>query len=102
VASRPLKGIGDGLDLGAGSIHGQGRGRLDGLGDIDRSPGFAVLATALGRTISTDAEALMRGPFALGDAGELARVLEAGGLYDCTIRAETGTCAIRLGGDVRP
>jgi ubiquinone/menaquinone biosynthesis C-methylase UbiE len=59
--------------------------------EIDRSPGFAVLAAALGRTISSDAEALMRAPFALGDAGELARLLEAGGLCDCTIRAEAGT-----------
>jgi SAM-dependent methyltransferase len=58
--------------------------------EIDRAPGFAVLAAALGRTIGADAEALMRAPFALGNARELARLLEAGGLRDCTIRAETG------------
>jgi SAM-dependent methyltransferase len=58
--------------------------------EIDRAPGFALLAAALGRTISPDAEALMRAPFALGDPGELARLLQAGGLCDCTIRAETG------------
>jgi SAM-dependent methyltransferase len=58
--------------------------------EIDRAPGFAVLAAGLGRTIGSDAEALMRAPFALGDAGELARLLEAGDLCDCTIRAETG------------
>jgi ubiquinone/menaquinone biosynthesis C-methylase UbiE len=58
--------------------------------EIDRSPGFALLATALGRTISADAEALMRAPFALSDARELSRLLEAAGLRDCAIRAETG------------
>jgi hypothetical protein len=59
--------------------------------EIDRSPAFALLAEALGRTISSDAEALMCAPFALGDARELASLLEAGGFCDCTIRAETGT-----------
>jgi SAM-dependent methyltransferase len=58
--------------------------------EINRAPGFSVLAAALGRTIGADAEALMRAPFALGDAGELAGLLEAGGFCDCTIRAETG------------
>jgi SAM-dependent methyltransferase len=58
--------------------------------EIDRAPGFAVLAAALDRTIGADAGALMRAPFALGDADELARLLEAGGLCDCTVRAETG------------
>jgi hypothetical protein len=59
--------------------------------EIDRSPAFALLAEAPGRTISSDAEALMCAPFALGDARELASLLEAGGFCDCTIRAETGT-----------
>jgi ubiquinone/menaquinone biosynthesis C-methylase UbiE len=58
--------------------------------EIDRAPGFAVLAAALGRTISADAEALMRAPFALSDAGELLRLLETAGLCDCAIRAQTG------------
>src|SRR4029453_9269408 len=58
--------------------------------EIDRAPGFAVLAAALGRTISSDADALMRAPFALSDAGELSRLLEAAGLCDCAIHAETG------------
>jgi len=58
--------------------------------EIDRAPGFAVLAAALGRTIGPDAETLMRAPFALGDASELAKLLETGGLRDCAIRAETG------------
>jgi hypothetical protein len=58
--------------------------------EIDHAPGFAVLAAALGRTISADAEELMRAPFALGDAGELSRLLESAGLRDCAIRAEIG------------
>jgi ubiquinone/menaquinone biosynthesis C-methylase UbiE len=56
--------------------------------EIDRA-GFAVLATALGRTISADAEALMRPPFSLSDAHALSRLLETAGLRDCAIRAET-------------
>jgi ubiquinone/menaquinone biosynthesis C-methylase UbiE len=58
--------------------------------EIDRAPGFAVLASALGQTISADAEALMRAPFALSDAGELSRLVESAGLRDCAIRAEIG------------
>jgi ubiquinone/menaquinone biosynthesis C-methylase UbiE len=58
--------------------------------EIDRAPGFAVLATALGRTISAEAEALMRAPFSLSDAHELFRLLQTAGLRDCAIRAETG------------
>jgi ubiquinone/menaquinone biosynthesis C-methylase UbiE len=58
--------------------------------EIDRAPGFAVLAAALGRTISSDAEALMRAPFALSEDGELSRLLESAGLCDCAIHAETG------------
>ena len=59
--------------------------------EIDRAPGFAVLAAALGRTISADAEALMRAPFSLSGARELARLVDRAGLHDCAIRAETGT-----------
>jgi ubiquinone/menaquinone biosynthesis C-methylase UbiE len=58
--------------------------------EIDRAPGFAVLAAALGRTIGADAEALMRAPFALSDAGELSRLLERAGFCDCATRAESG------------
>jgi hypothetical protein len=59
--------------------------------EIHRAPGFAALATALGRTISADAEELMRAPFSLSDADELSRLLERAGLRDCAIRAETGS-----------
>jgi ubiquinone/menaquinone biosynthesis C-methylase UbiE len=65
--------------------------------EIDRAPGFAVLAAALGRTISADAEALMRAPFALGDAGELARLLESAGLRGCAIDAEIGNVRFSSG-----
>jgi hypothetical protein len=58
--------------------------------EIDRAPGFAVLAAALGRTISADAEALMRAPFALSDAGALSRLLARAGFRDVETRAETG------------
>jgi SAM-dependent methyltransferase len=58
--------------------------------EIDRSPGFAALAEALGRTIGSDAEAVMRAPFALGDAGELSALLAGAGLRDWAIRGETG------------
>ena len=58
--------------------------------EIDRAPGFAVLAAALGRTIGAEAEALMRAPFALSDAGELSQLLEAAGFDDGEIHAETG------------
>jgi hypothetical protein len=58
--------------------------------EIDRSPGFAALAEALGRTVGADAEAVMRAPFALGDADVLTTMLKRAGLRDCAIRAETG------------
>jgi ubiquinone/menaquinone biosynthesis C-methylase UbiE len=58
---------------------------------IDRSPGFAALASALGRTLGAEAESLMRAPFALGDADELSRLLQGAGLRDVAIRAETGS-----------
>ena len=59
--------------------------------EIERSPGFSALASALGRTISSQAEELVRAPFTLGDADELSTLLEAAGLRECAIRAETGT-----------
>jgi SAM-dependent methyltransferase len=59
--------------------------------EIDRSPGFAALAEALGRTIGSDAEAVMRAPFGLSDVGELSALLSGAGLHDCAVRAETGT-----------
>ena len=58
--------------------------------EIHCSPGFAALAEALGRTIGSDAEAVMRAPFALGDAGELSALLAGAGPRDCAIHGETG------------
>jgi hypothetical protein len=57
---------------------------------IDRSPGFAVLAEALGRTIGAEAESLVCAPFQLGDAGELTTLLRAAGFRDVAVRAELG------------
>jgi SAM-dependent methyltransferase len=62
--------------------------------ELDRSPGFPALAEALGRTIGSDAEAVMRAPFALGDAGELSALLAGAGLRDCAIRGETGNVSV--------
>jgi ubiquinone/menaquinone biosynthesis C-methylase UbiE len=59
--------------------------------EIDRAPGFAALATALGRTISSDAEALMRAPFGLGEAAELSGLLEEAGFTDVSVQAATGS-----------
>jgi ubiquinone/menaquinone biosynthesis C-methylase UbiE len=58
--------------------------------EIDRAPGFAVLAAVLGRTIGADAEALARAPFALSDADALSRLLSRAGFHDCAMSAETG------------
>jgi SAM-dependent methyltransferase len=57
---------------------------------IERAPGFAALAAALGRTISAEAEALMRAPFVLGAPGELSGLLRLAGLRDVEIRPEAG------------
>ena len=76
------------------------RGR-DGLAGDDRAPGFALLAAALGRTISSDAEAHARTLRSRRRrrAGEAAR-----GGWPLRLRDTRGNrnCPIRLGGDVRP
>ena len=58
--------------------------------EIDHSPGYAMLAKALGRRLGADAEAVMRAPFALGDLVKLSALLEDAGLHGCTIRTEPG------------
>jgi ubiquinone/menaquinone biosynthesis C-methylase UbiE len=57
---------------------------------IQYSPGFGVLAAALERHVSTEAAAIMRAPFALGEAEELQTLLVAAGFRDVVIRPETG------------
>jgi ubiquinone/menaquinone biosynthesis C-methylase UbiE len=58
--------------------------------EIDRAPGFAALATALGLRISSDAEALMRAPFGLSEAAELSGLLEEAGFSDVSVHAVIG------------
>jgi ubiquinone/menaquinone biosynthesis C-methylase UbiE len=59
--------------------------------EIERSPGFQVLADALARHVSAAAASTMQAPFALADAGELRGLLAAAGLRDIAIRPATGT-----------
>ncbi len=56
---------------------------------LDRSPGFAALAAALERHVGGDAAAVMRAPFAFGDASDGLRALHAqAGLAEVSIRFE--------------
>jgi ubiquinone/menaquinone biosynthesis C-methylase UbiE len=58
---------------------------------IEQSPGFAVLAAALGRHVGPEAAAIMRAPFGLAEAEELRRLIAAAGFDDITIRPVPGT-----------
>jgi ubiquinone/menaquinone biosynthesis C-methylase UbiE len=59
--------------------------------DIHHSPGFAVLAAALARHVSTDAANIMRAPFGLAEAEDLRALVTAAGFHDITIRPVAGT-----------
>jgi SAM-dependent methyltransferase len=59
--------------------------------ELERSPGFQVLADALARHVSAAAASMMQAPFALADAGELRGLLAAADLRDIAIRSATGT-----------
>ncbi len=59
--------------------------------DIERSPGFAVLAAALARHVSTEAAGIMRAPFGLADADELRGLIATAGFRDITVRSIPGT-----------
>ena len=59
--------------------------------DIERSPGFAVLADALARRVSPEAAGIMRAPFGLADAEDLRSLIAAPGFGDIAIRSATGT-----------
>jgi len=52
---------------------------------IQHSPGFFALAEALGTHAGPDAAAIARGPFALGDEGELRSVIAGAGFKDVAI-----------------
>jgi SAM-dependent methyltransferase len=58
---------------------------------IDYSPGFAILARALGDRIGPDAAAFMQGPFALGSAEELRRLITEAGFRDVFLRPAAKT-----------
>ncbi len=57
---------------------------------IQDSPGFAVLAEALERHVSKAAAIIMRAPFALADADELAALVRAAGFQDIAIQRRVG------------
>jgi SAM-dependent methyltransferase len=57
---------------------------------IERSPGFAALATALERQIGPEAATIMRAPFSLGDAEGLSGLLAAAGFEGLDLRVSTG------------
>ena len=58
---------------------------------IDDSPGFAALAEALDRHIGQVAATIMRAPFALSDADQLAALVRNVGFQDVEIQQRVGT-----------
>ncbi len=56
---------------------------------MHHSPGFAALATALGRIIAPEAAAIMQGPFALGSADDLRTLITGAGFRDVVLRPST-------------
>jgi ubiquinone/menaquinone biosynthesis C-methylase UbiE len=50
------------------------------------SPGFAALATALGRLIAPEAATIMQGPFALGSADDLRALITGAGFDEVVVR----------------
>jgi ubiquinone/menaquinone biosynthesis C-methylase UbiE len=57
---------------------------------IHESPGFAVLAESLERRVGQAAAAIMRAPFGLSNAEELASVVRAAGFQDVAIQQRVG------------
>jgi ubiquinone/menaquinone biosynthesis C-methylase UbiE len=58
---------------------------------ISESPGFAVLAEALERHVGQAAARIMRAPFALSVAEELAALVHNAGFHDVVIQQKVGT-----------
>jgi ubiquinone/menaquinone biosynthesis C-methylase UbiE len=58
---------------------------------IDESPGFAALAEALERHVGPAAATIMRAPFALSDADQLAALVRNVGFQDVEIQQRVGT-----------
>src|SRR5215813_1109174 len=65
----------------------RGRMALSVWRPMQHSPGFAALATALGRTISPEAAAIMQGPFSLGGADDLRTLITGAGFRDLALRS---------------
>jgi ubiquinone/menaquinone biosynthesis C-methylase UbiE len=59
--------------------------------DIQYSPGFGALATALARHVSTDAAGIMRAPFALANAEQLRAMVAEQDFRDITIESVAGS-----------
>ena len=57
---------------------------------IHESPGFAVLAESLERHIGQTAATIMRAPFGLSNAEELATLVRAAGFHDIAIQQRVG------------
>jgi SAM-dependent methyltransferase len=64
---------------------------------IQHSPGFVALAEALAKHAGPDAAAIARGPFAVGDEGELRSVIEGAAFRDVTIHHRVKTLAFPSG-----
>ena len=60
-------------------------------GDLDESPGFAVLADALARHVGEAAAAIMRAPFGLSNADQLEALVRDAGFQDVAIQQRVGT-----------
>jgi len=60
-------------------------------GDLDESPGFAVLADALERHVGEAAAAIMRAPFGLSNADQLEALVRNAGFQDVAIQQRVGT-----------
>ena len=58
---------------------------------INESPGFAVLTEALERHVSQAAATIMRAPFGLSNADELAALVRAAGFQGVAIQQRSGT-----------
>jgi hypothetical protein len=58
---------------------------------IHESPGFALLAEALERQVGQAAATIMRAPFGLSNADELAALVRAAGFQNIAIQQRSGT-----------
>lgn len=58
---------------------------------MHESPGFAALAESLERHVGQAAAAIMRAPFGLSDAEELAGLVRAAGFQDVAVQQRVGT-----------